>query len=135
MANKIPSKGSNLQMEISSVYTSIPQLLSISVSGEKSTTYPSTTLDGPVHETRDPTGYATPADISAEVLYDPDDSTHAAFIALIAAPVETNFKVLYADSTPHEDIYACTGFGIDRTVSPQDGLKATLSMESSGTPS
>ena len=65
MANKIKSKGTALLMDISSTYTAIPQLLSISISGEATTTYDSTTLDGPVHMTNDPTGYCTAPTIAA----------------------------------------------------------------------
>lgn len=134
MANKVKSKGTALLMEISAVYTAIPLLKSISISGEKSTTYDSTVLDGPVHMTKDPTGYSESPSIAADGFYDPDDAAQQAYIALIAAPVETNFKVTYVDSTPTSAVYACTGFGFDRTAAMTDGLACSYSIETSGTP-
>lgn len=135
MANKIKSKGTSLLMEISSVYTAIPQLLSISISGEASTTYDSTTLDGPVHMTNDPTGYTTSPTIAAEGFYDPDDAVIGGYADLLNTPVETNFKVTYTDTTPTSVIYAGTGFGFDKTVSPADGVKCSYSIQTSGDPS
>tara|TARA_R110000822_G_scaffold66972_2_gene163416 strand:+ start:1759 stop:2169 length:411 start_codon:yes stop_codon:yes gene_type:complete len=134
-AVKVKSKGTALLMEISAVYTAIPQLLSISISGEATTTYDSTTLDGPVHMTNDITGYTTAPSISAEGFYDPDDTVITAYAALLAAPVATNFKVTYVDTTPTSAIYAGTGFGLDKTVAPADGVKCSYTIQTSGTPS
>lgn len=134
-AVKIKSKGTALLMEISSVYTAIPQLISINISGEASTTYDSTTLDGPVHMTNDPTGYTTAPTIAAEGFYDPDDAVITAYSDLLAAPVATNFKVTYVDTTPTSVIYSGTGFGFDKTISPTEGVKCSYSIQTSGTPS
>jgi len=46
MANKVPSKGTALLMEISSVYTAFPQITNLNISGEKAETADTTTLDG-----------------------------------------------------------------------------------------
>ena len=135
MANKIKSKGTALLMDISSTYTAIPQLLSINISGEATTTYDSTTLDGPVHMTNDPTGYTTAPTIAAEGFYDPDDAVITAYEGLLSAPVATNFKITYVDTTPTSVIYACTGFGLDKTVTPADGVKCSYNLQTSGTPS
>ena len=132
---KIKSKGTVLAVAISAVYTAIPQLKSISISGAASETYDSTTLDGTVYKTKDPTGYTEPATISAELFRDPDNTTHQFLIALLAAPVATNFKVTYADSTPLEEVYSGVGFGWDTTVAPADGLSSTLTVVTSGAPS
>lgn len=135
MATKVKSKGTSLLMSISAVYTAIPLLKSISISGAESQTYNSTTLDGSVYETNDPTGYTTAPTISAEGFRDPDDTTQQAFIALMAAPVATNFKVTYVDGTPLSEIYSGTGFGFDTTVAMSDGLACSYKIQTSGTPS
>lgn len=135
MATKVKSKGTSLLMSISAVYTAIPLLKSISISGAESQTYNSTTLDGSVYETNDPTGYTTAPTISAEGFRDPDDTTQAAFIALLAAPVATNFKVTYVDTTPLSEIYSGTGFGFDTTVAMSDGLACSYKIQTSGAPS
>ncbi len=54
MAAKVKSKGTALLQEISSVYTAIPQVTSIDISGEKGETYDSVTLDGGVFKTKNP---------------------------------------------------------------------------------
>lgn len=135
MANKVPSKGTALLMEIAAVYTAIPQLKSVSIAGEASETYDSTTLDGGVHKTHDPTGYTETPSITAEVFRDPDDTVQVAFKALLAAPVATNFRVTYADATPLSETYSGVGFGFDTSAAPADGLSATLTIKTSGTPS
>lgn len=135
MATKIKSKGTALLMEIASVYTAIPLLKSISISGAQSQTYNSTTLDGSVYETNDPTGYTTAPTISADGYRDPDDTVQAAFIAKLAAPVATNFKVTYTDATPLSEIYSGTGFGFDTSAQLSEGLSCTYNIQTSGTPS
>lgn len=135
MATKVKSKGTALLMEIASVYTAIPLLKSISISGAKSQTYNSTTLDGVVYETNDPTGYTTAPVISADGFRDPDDTVQAAFIAKLAAPVATNFKVTYVDNTPLSEVYSGTGFGFDTTAAMSEGLSCSYEIQTSGTPS
>jgi hypothetical protein len=139
MANKIKSKGTTLLMSIASVYTAIPQLKSLSISGEKSETFDANTLDGTAFKTKHPTGYVEPCTISADVFYDPQNAVHAAFIALVASTVNpfvaTNFKVTYADAGPTSAIYSGVGFGFDKSASPSDGLSGSMTIETSGAPS
>lgn len=134
MATRVKSKGTAFLMSISTVYTAITGLKSITLSGEKSETYASHGLDTGVFKTKEPTGYAEPCTITADVFYDPDDTVHLAFIALIAAPVATNFKVTYADATPLSVVYSGVGFGFDKTAVPADGLSGTMTIETSGAP-
>jgi hypothetical protein len=135
MANKLKSKGTSLLQSISSVYTAIPELISVSLSGEKGETFDGTTLDGSVHKTKPATGYVEPLTISAEVFWDPDDTTHQAFTTVMRACTPTNFKITYTDNTPTSEVYAGTAFGRDVSAAAADGLKATLTIETSGTPS
>lgn len=134
MANIIKSKGTSLLMSISAVYTAVPNLKSLSLTGEANTTFEAKLLDGNVFIQNLPDGYATPCTISAEVYYDPDDAVHAAFIALIAAPVATNFKITYVDATPLSAVYSGTGFGFDKTATPSDGLSGSMTILTSGAP-
>ena len=137
MANKVRSKGTVLQMEIASVYTTIPQTKNLAVSGEQATSYETMTLDQTGNHTgRELTGYVTPATISGEVFLDPQDAVHAAFIALLRTPVNTNFKIVYVDhdTTPTEEIYKGRGFSMDRTIDPSDGLSAPFTIETSEAP-
>lgn len=132
MANKVPSKGTALLMEITSVYTAFPQITSLSISGEKAETVDTTTLDGGAAKTKANTGYVDNATISGECLYDPDDTVHAAFITKVRAAGTNNFKVTYADATPTSEIYAGLGLGFDRSVSPADVLRGSFTIETTG---
>jgi hypothetical protein len=132
---KIKSKGTSLLMSIATVYTAVPQLTSLTVSGEKSMKYDSTVLSGGTFKTYDPTGYTEPSSISAGVFWDPADTVHVAFRALIATPVATNFKITYADTAPTSEIYSGTSFGMDKDVQKDNAVTATLTIETSGAPS
>ena len=132
---KNKSKGTVLAQSISSVYTAMAGLMNIDVSGEKSKTYDSVTLDGTVYETKDPTGYSSPPAIKASGFYDPAHTTYTAFAGLIAAPVATNFKITYADIAPTSAIYNGVGFGLDKKVEPGKGVVASIEIETSGAPS
>ena len=131
---KIKSKGTALLMSIASVYTAIPQLTDISLSGEASLTSDTTTLDGGAFKTYDANGYVEPCKISANGFYDPDDTVHAAIIALVAAPVATNFKVTYTDTSPLSAVYSGTGIGFDKSISLNDPVKFALNIQTSGAP-
>lgn len=136
MATKVKSKGTALLMEISSVYTAIPLLKSISISGAESQTYPSSTLDlATSYETHEPNGYTTAPTISADGFRDPDDTVQQAFIAKMVTPAATNFKVTYVDGTPLSEIYSGVGFGFDTTVAMSDGLSCSYKIQTSGNPS
>lgn len=134
MANKLKGKGTILAQSISSVYTAIPQLINITISGEATETFDSTTLDGAAYKTKTSTGYTNPPTVSAEGFYDPDDTTIQAFEGLLASHTATNFKVTYTDATPKEAVYSGVGFGFDKSVSPSDGTKCTYTIETSGAP-
>lgn len=135
MANIVKSKGTAVLMEISSVYTAFANVKSVSITGARSTTFEAKLLDGSVYTKNPADGYTTGPTINIEKYYDPDDSVDQAFIAKLAAPVDTNFKVTYADATPLSEIWAGTGFGMDKTATPSDGLSATLTIQTSGAPS
>jgi len=134
MANKIQSKGTALLMEISAVYTTVPNLKTIAISGEASMTYPSTTLDGAVHETHDLNGYVSAPTIAADVWHDPDDAVHTAAGVLLTAPLANNWKVTYVDATPTSVIYPGTGFGRDISITPTEGVSASWTIQTSGNP-
>lgn len=135
MATKVKSKGTALLMSISAVYTAIPLLKSISISGAQSETFDSRTLDqSDTYGTFQPNGFTSAPTIAADGFRDPDDTTQQAFIALLAAPVETNFKVTYTDGTPLSEVYAGAGFGFDTTAAMADGLACSYSIQTSGDP-
>lgn len=134
-AVKNKSKGTALLMEISSVYTAFPLIESIDISGQKGITFKSVTLDGPVHETNDHTGYVSAPTIKFDYFLDPAHTVHASYQTWVATPAARNFKVTYADSGPTSEIFNCTAGGVDKKVNTSDGLKASAELTTSGNPS
>jgi hypothetical protein len=135
MAAKVKSKGTALLMEITAVYTAITGLKQVSITGIQSETYEYKVLDGAAAIAHAATGYVQVATINADIFRDPDDTVHAAFISKCYAPVDTNFKITYADATPLSEIYSGVGFGIDTTAAPADGLSSSITIQTSGAPS
>lgn len=130
---KIKGKGTSLKQEISSVYTTIAQLIDLKKGGSKSGTYDSTTLDGGAAKTKGITGYAEPGTCSGSLFYDPALSGHQSFTDLIETPVETNFRITYADTGATTQTFAVAGFGFDVDVVQDDGVKGSFELEITGT--
>jgi len=130
---KYPAKGMKLSQSISSVYTDMAGLRSISVDGYKTLTMPTESLDAasPV-KTKKSNGFAEPATIKAEGFYDPAHVTYTAFQGLMPAGTVTNFKVTYSDAAPTAEIYSGVGFAINKKGSVGDALMADLEIETSG---
>jgi hypothetical protein len=122
-------------MEISAVYTTIPSLIDISLSGHASEVADTTSLDGTQYTTSIPNGNTKGPTITANAFYDPDDTTHQAFIAKLATPVATNFKLTRTDATPLATIWSGVGFGFDENYSLADAAKCTFTINTSGAPS
>jgi hypothetical protein len=129
------SKGTVLAQSVSAVYVAMAGLASIDVSGEKSETYPSVTLDGPAYKTNDASGYVDPPTIKASGFYDPAHATYTSFAGLVSAPVPTNFKITYTDAAPTSAIYPGTGFGLDKKVEPGKAVMSEIEIVTSGNPS
>ncbi len=91
-------------------------------------------LDGGQFKTYAPNGCSETATITVNGFYDPDGTVLTAYHALTAAPVATNFKITYTDTTPYSRIYAGAGFGIDKTVSISEAVKFSASIKTSGAP-
>lgn len=137
MAAKMKSKGTALLYSISSVYTAIPQIISIDKSGEQTETYDSRTLDGAAGLTKAPTGYVAPPTISGEMFYDAADTTHIKLKTDMRAPTNlpNNCKITFTDTGPLSEIWSCVGIGIDEKIVGNDGVKASFKLELSGTAS
>lgn len=131
----IPSKGVAFLQSVSAVYVAMQALNSVEITGRKSTTYEFVPLDGPVTRKHLPDGYANAAVIKLGGFYNPAHETYTAFEGLIDTPVETNFKATWTDSGPTSEIYAGTGFGIDKKAEPGKGVMATMEIQTSGNPS
>ena len=134
---KIRGKATSLKQEISAVYTTVAQLLSISKGGSEQTTFDSTTLDGGISKTYAATGYAEPGDCTFEMFYDPALSGHQSYTDLIESDVSvtasTNFRITYADAAATTQTFGAVGFGADVAVVMDDGVKLSGKMKITGT--
>lgn len=131
----LKSKGTAILVSISSTYTALDEVQSISVSGMKSLSFPTTSLAGGAFMTKAPNGYVETPNISVEKSWDPANTVDAFIKTTIATPVATNVKITYTNSGPTSVIYSCATFGVDENISLTDPVKATITMETSGAPS
>ena len=84
----LKGKGCTLQQTISSTLTDVAQVISLSVSGEASDTFETTTLGGVVYKTFSQTGYSSPGTVDAELFFDPALAGHVTIVALISTPAD-----------------------------------------------
>jgi len=132
---KVKSRGTIVLQYVSAAYVAMAGLQSVDISGEKSETNDTTTLDGGAYKTKDPTGYVEPPTIKLSGLYDPAHATYTAFATLVSTPAATNFKVTYTNVTPTSAIYSGVGFALDKKISPEKHVTADITIETSGAPS
>lgn len=131
---KLKGKGTVLQQTISSVLTDVAQVIDINIEGEQSESYESTTLDGGVYKTFDLTGYTAPGTVNANLFFDPALAGHQAIVALLTTPATCVWKIKYSDSGPSSLTYTSASIGLSQTIVMNDGLKASLSMQRTSTP-
>jgi hypothetical protein len=137
MAAKTRGKGTVLAAEINSVYTAIPQIISLDIGGEESTTYDGMTLDGTTHPARPATGFASNPDISFECFWDSGDTVHTFLKNQMRTPPVNgvNVKVSDAATSVQNTVWNVQGIGIDEKYAANDGVKATVKLATSGNPS
>lgn len=130
----VKGKGTVLQEEISSVYTAIPNIISIDKSGEKSETYSARTLDGTVHDLQPSTGYVSNPTIKFECFWDSAHASHVFLKTSMRTPpaAGVNFKLIDVAGTPVTEIWNVTGIGVDEKYVTNDGVKATVTLTTSG---
>lgn len=131
------SKGTVLAVSISSVYTAIPQLISINKTGEASETYQARTLDGTVHSDQPSNGYASNPEITGEMFYDSGNAVHAFLKTSIRTPPTAGVNVRLTDtaSTPLVEIWNVTGMELSEKYATNEGVKADFTFTTSGDPS
>lgn len=130
----LKGKGSVLQQTISSTLTDIAQLIGIDLSGEGTSGFNSTTLDGGVYETEALTGFAQGGQVKTELFFDPALAGHAALVATITTPATCVYKLKYSDSGPSSLTYTAASVQLDQKIALKDGVKGTWTMNRTGTP-
>lgn len=129
------SKGCVLAWDDSGSYVAIPQIESISKSGEKNETFETHTIDGVVGKTKALSGFNDAPTITAKGFYDAANTVHAALLTNMRAVSDENVRLTYTDAGPVAEIWVGMGFGFDVEINKSDGVKFTLTIECSGNPS
>lgn len=131
---KVAGKGSIIKHTISASLTAIAQALSIDMQGSQSTTWDSTTLDGGVYKTYDPTGYAEPGTCALELFYDPALAGHQFITDTQRTPADNAMQITYADSGSTTQSFTISGITFGVTVAMDDGVKASVEYQVDGDP-
>ena len=129
---KVVSKGTQLQLTIAQVLTTIAQVISLDGPGAEVETYEATALDSGVGKEHKPTGYADGGEVSGDLLFDPVLATHQALTDLITTPAVKAWKHIFADTGSTEWPYNGTLTGFSPTADMADGLKASFSIKLDG---
>lgn len=134
MATKIASKGTNLQLSISSVYTTIASVSDLDGPSAEPGIFNPTTLDGGVGIPTKLTGYVAGGTMSFNGYFDPVETTHQALTDLLTTPAVSNWKIVWSDAATTAWTFAgvLTQFSPSATV--DDGLKFAASIQVDGIP-
>lgn len=131
---KYAGKGSILQLEIASVFTTITQLLSIDGPDMKPEVYESRTLDDGAGIGQKPTGYVNGGTVSVEGFFDPVGATHQALTDLVTAPAVVNWKIKYSDGSATAWPFAGTLTNFKTSIKMNDGIKFNGEITLDGIP-
>lgn len=133
----VKSKGTVLNQTISGGLVAVAQVISIGMSGAKSGTFSSDSLDAAVGEPMSPTGTSTGGEYSFEFFYDPALAGHKAIFDVVADPctyADLAWQVIFADAGLSEWDFASAGVGVDVSVALGDGLKGSATIQLTGLP-
>lgn len=131
---KLKGKGCVMQKTISAVLTDTAQILSIDLSGEGSSDFDSTTLDGGAYETKDMTGYVSGGTAKFDLFFDPALAGHQSIVTDMSVPTTVVWKLKYSDAGPSSLTFTAAGCGLDQKIALKDGIKGTVTLNRTGQP-
>ena len=125
---KLPSKGTLLKVTISSVLTTLAQVIEIDKAQDQGEAFDADTLDNTsAYIPKQLTGRASSGDISGTLFYDPANTTHQFITDTIAAPVAVAGSILLSDAT-NSHTFSIVAFGMGLAARMNDGLKAPFTL-------
>lgn len=129
---KLIGKGTNLQLTISAVLTTIAQVTDFTVGAQDPEVFETRTLDGGVAVGKQATGYTAQGDITGTLFLDTSNATHQ-FIASNSQTPGTTVagKVIMTDSAELTFTAAAIGMG-DTAISMSDGVKSGFTVKTEG---
>lgn len=134
MANKIASKGTALQLSISSVYTTIASITDLDGPSAEPQTFNPTTLDGGAGIPVKLTGYVLGGTVTCNGYFDPVETTHQALTDLLTTPASSNWKTIWSDAALTQWPYAGVLTGFTPSATTDDGLKFAITITVDGIP-
>ena len=124
---QLKCKGTILQLDVATVYTTIAQVISLTPPSIKSLEYDATTMDqAGVGTAFELTGYAESDGFEAEIFWDPALSIHDTVENNITTPAKTDWRIELTDSGPTQIDWSTASLEIKGAVAMLDGLKATI---------
>lgn len=130
----LKGKGTVLQQTITATLTDVAQITEIDITGEASSDFPTTTLDGGVYETKGLTGYTEGGQVKFGLFFDPALAGHQAIVALLTTPATCVWKAKYSDAGPSSLTFTSAGVALDQKIVMKDGVKGTVTLNRTGTP-
>lgn len=135
MATKIASKGTNLQLSISAVYTTIASITDLDGPSAEPGIFNPTTLDGGVGVPVKLTGYVAGGTVTANGYFDPVEATHQALTDLLTTPASASWKIIWSDAATTTWSFSGVLTGFTPSATTDDGLKFSITIAVDGIPS
>lgn len=131
---KVRSKGIILSHTVGTSLTALAQIIDFEESGAESETYDSTTLDGGVYKTYDPTGYSEPGEISGTLFYDPGLAGHQNITDLMASPATNAMSVTFPNTSTTTKAFTAAGHAFGYAAAMNNGLVGSFKFKLTGDP-
>lgn len=132
MATKRAAKGTVLQISISSVFTTVAFVKKIDFPDDETQFYDGTALDSTDVEDGTPTNMSVPGSISADLFFDPLDTTHQLLITSRVAHTIESWKITNPNIGTSTKL-TCTFSGAIKKFKPSaavaGGLEASLEVK------
>jgi hypothetical protein len=131
----IVGKGSQLQVAISDVLTTVAKVLNIDAPSPEPQMYDATALDTEgAGRPQEPTGYADCGKVSGTVLFNPQNATHKYLLTLLATPQVVAWNLIFADEAATEWPFDGTLTKLAPKVVMEDAVKADFEITLHGLP-
>jgi len=131
MSKVLPNEGSKLYVEIATVMTEIPRVISMTPPSPTVASIPTTALTSSEHEKR-PSRLADPGQLSFTIEYDPNDTVHKALFEQFDAKAILNWKFEMVDDmdTPAREEFTAFITGIEgESVEIETNHERTFNLE------
>jgi hypothetical protein len=131
---KLKSKGIILSHTVGTSLAAIAQIIGFEESGAESETFDSTTLDGGVFKTYDPTGYSEPGAVSGTLFYDAALAGHQNITDIIASPATNAMRVSFTDASTTTKAFTAAGHAFGYAAEMNNGIVGTFNFKLTGDP-